>query len=222
MQTSGASTPREILDRTPFFQGLSAAGRDALAGLAILRPVPKQTVLFMEGDRGHSMYLLVEGRVQLHKTTPDGREVVLKVLKPGEVFAVVVLFERECFPATATALTESRVLMFPSRAIHGRLEDATFRRDFIALLMQQQRYLTERIVTLTTDDVEARLLAFLDGERAGRQRFTLAMPKKDIAAAIGTTPETISRLIRRLQAAGRLRWQGRTVTWGDAPPRSPT
>ncbi len=212
---AASSSVRDLLDRATFFQALTPAGRAALAEIAILRTVPPQTVLFMEGDPGHSMYLLVEGRVQLHKTTPEGREVVLKVLKPGEVFAVVVLFESEAFPATATALTASRVLMFPTRAIHQRLDDAAFRRDFLAGLMRQQRYLTERIVTLTTDDVAARLLAFLEDERAGRAVFTLGMSKKDIAAAIGTTPETLSRLIRRLQAAGRFQWQGRTVTWPE-------
>lgn len=204
---------RDVLERTPFFQGMSPDAQASLAALAIPRRVPKQTVLFMEGDRGHSMYLLVEGRVQLHKSSPEGRDVVLKVLKPGEVFAVVVLFEREFFPATATALVDSEVLMFPARTIHQRLDNPDFRRDFIALLMRQQRYLTERIVALTTDDVEARLLAFLEEEGGGRRVFTLAVPKKDIAAAIGTTPETVSRLIRRLQEAGRLLWRGRTVTW---------
>ena len=68
-----------------------------------------------------------------------------------------------------------------------------------------------RVLFLTQCDVEERLFLFFE-EQYGRQNpVTLALSKKDVAEAIGTTPETLSRLIFRLQKEGRLSWRGRRV-----------
>ena len=107
------------------------------------------------------VHLLVSGRVQVHKTTPDGREVVIKVLAPGEVFAEVILFEIERYPATATAIAESLVLRVAKRDFHRLLDQPGFRNDFIVMLMQKQRYLAERIGQVTSQSVEERFFAFL-------------------------------------------------------------
>lgn len=206
-----------LLARAGFFQGLSASGRQTLAAIAIPRSVKKRDVLFMEGDHGHSMYLLLRGRIQLHKTSRHGHEVVVRVLRPGDTFAEVILFESETYPVTALALGESDVLLFPRRDIQRLLADENFRRDFIGMTMKKLRYLTERILQITTMDVEDRLLKFLREESAGQPTFQIGMSKKDIAAAIGTTPETVSRLISKLTDDRRLTWKGRTVKLAPAP-----
>lgn len=200
-----------LLAQAGFFSGLSEASRKALAGLSIVREVRKREVLFMEGDVGHSMYLVAKGAIQLFKTTPDGAEIVIKVVQPGEAFAEVILFEEPRFPVSATSLSASTVLLFPRQGIHQLLERADFRHDFIAMLMRKQRYLASRIYDLTTRDVEERLLMFLTEQLKGRTAAALELSKKDVAAAIGTTPETLSRLIQRLEESGTLSWQGRTV-----------
>ena len=157
------------------------------------------------------MFLLVEGNIQLHKNTEDGREVVIRVVKPGEVFAEVVLFEKERYPVSARAVTTADVLVFPREGIHRLLAEEDFRRDFIALLMAKQRYLTERIQELTTKDVEHRLFTFLRSQYGEQDIIHTPLSKKDIAAAIGTTPESLSRLIQRLQEDEIIAWQGKEI-----------
>ena len=66
---------------------------------------------------------------------------------------------------------------------------------------------TERILSLTSRDVEERFFAFLEEQYGRRERYTIPMSKKDVAAAIGTIPETFSRLLQRLKAEG-LHWDG--------------
>ncbi len=207
-----------LLARTAFFQSMSDSGRQALAAIAIFRHVKKRDVLFMEGDRGHSMYLLLRGRIQLHKTSRAGQEVVVRSLRAGDTFAEVVLFERATYPVTAVALADSDVVLLPQRDVYRLLADENFRRDFIGMMMKRLRYLTERIVQITTMDVEDRLLRFLRDESGGQPVFQLSMSKKDIAAAVGTTPETISRLISKLGDEGRFIWKGRTVKLPPAQP----
>ncbi|OGV47076.1 MAG: hypothetical protein A2X46_09910 [Lentisphaerae bacterium GWF2_57_35] len=199
------------LAQANFFKDLSPESRKALAEIAISRDVKKRELLFAEGDKGHSIYLLNSGTVQLFKTAPDGNEIVIKLIQPGEVFAEVVLVEQDRYPVSAVALTDCVLFLFPRRDLHRLLEREDFRNDFIAMLMRKQRYLAERIYDLSTRDVEERLFRFLREHYGTRTDIRLTLSKKDIAAAIGTTPETLSRLIQKLSEKGVLSWQGKEI-----------
>jgi CRP-like cAMP-binding protein len=87
-----------------------------------------------------------------------------------------------------------------------------FRDDFIAMLMRKQRYLAEQIKYLTIFDVQDRLLKFLNDQFAGQKEIKIRVSKKDIAAAIGTTPETLSRVLLRLKKEDQLQWNGGMIT----------
>ena len=100
--------------------------------------------------------------------------------------------------------------------INRLLADTAFRNDFIAMLMRKQRYLAERVALLAATSAEERLLGFLDEHCGGRRETRLSFSKKDVAAAIGAAPETLSRLIRRLEKKKVLAWKGRTVVRADA------
>jgi CRP/FNR family transcriptional regulator len=157
------------------------------------------------------MFLLTDGNVQLHKNTEDGREVVIRIVKPGEVFAEVVLFEKERYPVSARAVTQAELLVFPREGIHRLLKEENFRNGFIGLLMAKQRYLAGRIQELTTQGVEQRFFTFLRSQYGEKEIIHTPLSKKDIAAAIGTTPESLSRLIQRLQEEKVIEWQGKEI-----------
>ena len=201
----------EFISGTAFFKGLSAHHREELSRISGFKSFAKRSYLFHEGEKGQDMFMLVDGNVQLHKNTEDGREVVIRVIKPGEVFAEVVLFERERYPVSARAVTDAAVLVFPREGIHRLLAEESFRNDFIALLMAKQRYLAERIQELTTRDVEHRFFTFLRSQYGEKETIHTPLSKKDIAAAIGTTPESLSRLIQRLQEDRIIDWQGKEI-----------
>lgn len=158
------------------------------------------------------MFLLMEGAIQLHKAGDEGRDIVIRTVKPGATFGEVVLFEQNRYPVTAVAVTASRVLGLTRRGILRLLDNREFRDDFIAMLMKRQRYLADRVRYLASYDVETRLLLFLR-ERYGEGDTILSdLPKKDIAAAIGVSPETLSRVIARMTRAEQLSWIARKVT----------
>ncbi|MEI6516348.1 MAG: Crp/Fnr family transcriptional regulator [bacterium] len=202
----------QFLAQSPFFKDLSPESLKALATIAGRKELKKRDTLFREGEPGRALYFLRHGALQLHKTAPDGNEVVIKIVQPSEVFAEVVLFERENYPVTAIALAPSEVIVFPRADVHQLLNTTSFRNDFIAMLMRKQRYLAERIVQQQAHDVEGRLLWFLKEQFGSRKVVTLPFSKKDLAAAIGTTPETLSRLILKLKKRKILTWAGKTLT----------
>lgn len=204
--------PRYLLAQTNLFGSLAASHRKALADVCLPVEIRRRAVLFEEGRRGEAVFLLARGQVQLHKTAADGREIVIKVVRPGETFAEVILFEEARYPVTAVALTDGLLLKILRRDFQRLLEDENFRGDFIAMLMRKQRYLTERIRQLSTQNVEERLFQFLREQYGEAERIEMGISRKALAAAIGTAPETLSRLLRRLHAAGRLLCKGRTWT----------
>lgn len=192
-------TAEELLGQAGFFQGMSGEYRKMLAARSRTQTVAKRGYLFMEGEKGEAVFVLAQGSIQLVKTSPDGKEIVVKIVAPGETFAEVVLFERDAYPVSAVALKKSTVCRIARRDFLACLDRPGFRNDFVGLLCRRLRYLADRILLLTSYDVEQRFFMFLEEHYGRRQDYALTLALKDIAAAVGTTPETLSRLLLRLR-----------------------
>ena len=115
-----------VLRHIPLFENISQESRAALADISIPKTVKKKESLFWEGDKGLTLYILVKGNIRLFKTTPEGKEVVIKVVKPGDMFAEVVLFEQNRYPVSAVALKESLVFMISKHQFTCLLENERF------------------------------------------------------------------------------------------------
>lgn len=201
----------EILGRTNLFSNISDKSRNALAEICLSKQVSKKQHLFFEDDQGISVYILVTGSIQLYKTSPDGREVVIRVVRPGELFGEVILFEQDHYPVSAVALKDSSLFLIPKNQFTGLLKNEDFSKDFFSTLMQKMRYLTERIKYLTLHDVEERLRLFLKEHYGKKDKIVPTISKKDIASSIGATPETFSRLINRLKREGKMEWKDNSI-----------
>lgn len=208
----------EWLARSDFFGSLSPEHRRRLSELCRFRDLDRHETVFHEGDRGACLYACLTGSIRVYKSAESGQEAVLKVIAPGEIFAETILFEIDRYPATAVAMEKSRVAVLQKPRFLELLEDPGFRADFISCLMGKLRHLADQVRLLTVSDVETRLFCFLRDRYAGQSEFRTALSKKDVAAAIGTTPETLSRILQRLREQGRLVWEGRRIR--IRPPQS--
>ena len=209
-----------VIRGSPFFQGLSRDETRRLAELSRTAELKRREVLFRENEPGEALYLLERGCVQLFKSGRDGTETVIRTVQPDEIFAEVILFEAHRYPVTARAVVDSRVMAFARSGFLRLLDEARFRDDFVAGLMEKLRYLSGRVRALSSYDVEERFWRFLLEQYGTSVRIEPEMSKKDMAAAIGATPETFSRLIRRLKARRALSWDGGTIVlapgfWAD-------
>lgn len=201
----------KTIQDSEFFKGLPPDACRKLSTLCRRLEVKKKETLFRENTKGDCIYLMTHGAIQLTKTTMVGNEIVIRTIKPGGVFAEVILFEEDRYPVTATASTPCTVWAFKRIDILNLLDGKTFRNDFIRSLMRKQRYLAERVRYLTSYDVEQRFFMFLKEQYGDKTQIKIEMSKKDIAAAIGATPETFSRLINRLQKDKVIQWTSKTI-----------
>jgi len=196
----------DFISAAPFFNGLSPENKQALASLSRIKRVQKKQILFIEQEKGHALFLLISGNIRLFKSLPDGKEIVIRIIEPGEVFGEVILFEEDVYPVSAMAIKDSTLLLLPKREIDTLLEKASFRKDFIRMLMRKMRYLAEQIREWSSNDPESRFIRFLESHYGLRSDYPVAFSKKEVAASIGILPETFSRLLLRLKKSGRAEW----------------
>jgi CRP-like cAMP-binding protein len=200
-----------LLRQSDFFRSMSVSGRKAVAAICIPKVLKKREMLFMEGEKGHAMFLMAQGAVQIFKSSAEGKEVVIKIVRPGEIFGEAILFERDLFPVSACALTPAEVFLLPKKQFDCLLEEEGFRRDFIAMLLSKQRYLADQIYRISALDVEQRFFHFLAEQYGEREEYRIDVTKKDVAAAIDALPETLSRLLLKLREEGAVQWDGETL-----------
>lgn len=193
------------------FKNISTASKEALAGICSSKTLKKKEFLFREGEDGVSLFILQRGSVQLSKITPEGKEAVIKIVKPGEMFAEVVLFDKSHYPVNAQALQDSTLIAISRRRFVDLLKNDAFRDDFIANLLARLRFLVDQIEYLTNHDVEERLNLFLKNQFGDFETVETTLSKKEVAGAIGTTPETLSRLLKRLTNEGKISWEGTRI-----------
>jgi len=210
----------ELLRKVGFFAKLEAKDLAAVRDAAQVRKVPKNTLLFCEGDRGDALYLVLQGKVKASLLAEDGREVILSVLGPGELVGEMALFDlEERRSATVETLEDSELLVLSGvqflKVLEGRPAIAL---SVIRTLSHRLRDTSSRIRSLVFLDTYSRVGRYLldlaqqqGRELADGSLLVLRPTHQDIANFIGTTRETVSRALGELQSQGLIRLVGRRV-----------
>jgi CRP/FNR family transcriptional regulator len=200
----------EEIGRCELFIGLPQDALDRIATLAFERSVAKAEVLFAQDEPGTAFYLLISGAMKLYRAE-DGREVIIRMVRAGEMFGEAVLFGPERYPVYAEAARSSRVIGVPRSPLLRLLDDHDFRDEFIAALIGRLRYLVDHIHVLSLPRLEDRFFRFLELRYGRKPQYEPALSRKDVAATLGVTPEAFSRLLGRLEQAGYAVWEGSRI-----------
>jgi len=200
------------LQNSELFSDLSEEHLQDIKNMGKEISMEKGKSIFYEGEVGQSLFVLIEGSVKLFRTTEDGREVIVRILTGGEIFGEVILYVNETYPVSSVTLDKTILYTIPRKAFHHLMEKEYFRNEFISVIMKKQRYLSNRIHYLSAYDVEERFFKFLLENYGEQQIYEINLSKKDFAAAIGTIPETFSRLISRLKKREIILWEKKKIT----------
>jgi CRP-like cAMP-binding protein len=196
------------------FAGLSRAQHEALGRIGVRRSFRKGERIFSEGDEGAGFYALLSGRVKISKVSTDGKEQILHLFGPGESFGEVSVFTGQGFPADAAAALPTTVLFFPRAAFSSLIRsDPALALNMLAQLSQRLRQFAGLIEDLSLKEVPGRLakyLLYLSG-RNGGGAMVLDVSKGQLAALLGTIPETLSRILAKLNRQGLIRSQGAQI-----------
>jgi CRP/FNR family transcriptional regulator len=220
MVTPMPAGPRlQTLKSNPVFASLPAREIDALASATREDPVRARDYIFMEGDPAESLCIVKSGRVRIVRHSKAGKDVILELLGPGEIFGGVAVIENRPYPASAQAVEASVILKIPAQALIAVSDrHPSVIRELALMMGRRLRSAHDSVKSLAIDPVEARLAAMLLrlAERDGqRDKRGLALPfhltRQSLADMCGTTVETTIRVMSRwsrdglvLEDAGRL------------------
>lgn len=201
-----------LLSRQRLFADLDLRELEALAGVSARREYRKKQILFHEGDLSGGFFLVLSGAVKVFRSGPDGRERLLHVVEAGEAFAEAALF-METYPATAQALSHCAVIFVEKNGFKQLLaRSPRLSLKVILTMTRWLRQMRDALTDLTLKEVPARFASYvlslpLENDRA----LTVTISKTTQAQILGTTKETLSRLLQRLARHKVLTYRGHQI-----------
>jgi len=203
-------------------QLLSAAAPETRARLlaeAHALTLPRGARILAQDAPADHLYILLQGSVGLSTAEAGGAPTMVEILAAGEAFPIAAVLLRMPHPVSAAALAPCRLMAIPAEALRAAAAaDAGLMLAAFEQMARQWRQLIDQVVDLKTRDATQRAARFLL-RRLGAQRGAVEVPEPRgaIAARLGMTPESLSRALHGLEAAGLLRLHGRRV---DVPDRA--
>jgi CRP-like cAMP-binding protein len=198
----------------PLFAGLSRGQYEALARIGVRRSCRKGERLFSEGDEGTGFYVVLAGRVKIFKVSAEGKEQILHFVGPGESFGEVSVFTGQGFPADALAAVQTSLCFFPRAAFSALIRrDPALAMNMLAQLSRRLRQFADLIEDLSLKEVPGRLakyLLYLSG-KDGDGELELDVSKGQLASLLGTIPETLSRILAKMNRQGLIRSHGAQI-----------
>jgi CRP/FNR family transcriptional regulator, cyclic AMP receptor protein len=209
----------DVLRRAPLFDALDDDSAAALqAGVTVVE-LARAERLFDEGASGNQLYVILDGKIKLTRAAADGRENLLSVLGPGEMFGELSLFDPRPRTASATALTDSRL----AALAHDDLRSWLTGRPDVALhllqaLAQRLRRANDVMADLVFTDVPGRVAkALLDlADRFGTTQedglqVNHDLTQEELAQLVGASRETVNKALADFAARGWLQLAAKSV-----------
>ena len=210
---------KELLRTVPIFSELTDEDIVSLARVAIRKHYAKDAVVFFENEEGDFFFMILDGRIKVTILGDDGREVILSLLGAGDFFGEMALLDNEPRSATAIAVEDSELLSLHRTDFQSVLSDKTsIAASLMRILSGRLRKANHQISTLALLDVYGRVarvivdMAREEGRRLkdGRIAFRRAT-HQEIANRIGTTRETVTRMLKDLERQGLIQVDGREI-----------
>lgn len=205
----------DIISTITLFKGLPEPHLEKLSDILVDQTFNRSITIFSEGDEANGFYAVVSGRIKIFKISPDGKEQIIHIFGPGNIFGEVPMFAGGHFPAYAETIERSRVFFFPRNAFIELIKREPYlAMNMLAELSKKLRQLTRLVEELSLKEVPGRLAAYLlllNEKMGGQNVIELDITKTQLAGLLGTIPETLSRILGRMVNQGIIEVSGKTI-----------
>ena len=214
---------RSLIASLAAFQGLTPEQQQDVLSEAQSVRYAKGSEVFQQDREATFFYLLLHGHLRVFRLTPDGQQVVVRYISPGEIFGVAMALGRSTYPATAVAVVDSVALVWPN-AVWPRLSER-----YPALLANTLRTVGSRlqdaqtrVVEMSTEQVERRIAHALLrlAQQSGRKveagiQIDFPISRQDVAEMTGATLHTVSRVLSAWEERGLVESGRQKITLRD-------
>ncbi len=214
----------DVLARAGLFQGVAAEAREALSSALQYADYSRGETVFTEGEQGDTLYIVLTGKVKVGRRAADGRENMLSVMGPSDMFGELSLFDPGPRTATATVLTDARLASLAHTSLRPWINDRPeIAEQLLRVLARRLRRTNDALADLIFTDVPGRVAKALLGlaERFGTQeadgvRVHHDLTQEELAQLVGASRETVNKALADFAARGWMRVDSRAVTILDA------
>lgn len=212
-----------VVQQAPLFSGLSPEDTRALVKSMDETHLPRGEVLFHEGDSGDRVYVVIEGKVKLGRHAVDGRENLLAILGPGQMFGELSLFDPGPRSATVTAVTDTVLLELSQERLLAWLDGRPdVARGLLAQLAGRLRRANDIVADLVFSDVPGRVAKSLlelsrrfGAPAEGGIRVAHDLTQEELAQLVGASRETVNKALADFSGRGWIRLEQRSVVLLD-------
>ena len=209
----------EEVRKAPLFSALDDASAATLRASMNGIKISKGQVLFKEGDPGDKLFVVVEGKLKLGTSSGDGRENLLSILGPGEMFGELSLFDPGPRTATATAVVDSKLLALANDQVIGWVTaHPHVSLQLLKRLSQRLRRANDVLSDLVFADVPGRVAkAIIElGERFGTKKddglhVNHELTQEELAQLVGASRETVNKALADFASRGWVKLEPRAV-----------
>ena len=205
--------------KAPLFSALDEATAASVRASMVLVKVSKGNTLFKEGDPADRLYVVADGKLKLGTSSADGRENLLSILGPGDMFGELSAFDAGPRTSTATAVTDAKLLSLSHDQVLSLItEHPKVGIQLLGRLAQRLRRTNETLADLVFSDVPGRVAkAIMDlGTRFGVSKddglhVNHDLTQEELAQLVGASRETVNKALADFAGRGWVRLEPRAV-----------
>ncbi len=198
------------LSSNPYFSGFNAEEKEEFNKITNLRKYKKDEIIFFEGEPGNMLFIIDKGRVKLVKMTKNGDEQILNIFKSGEIFAEVVIFDDDNYPATAIAVEDSSLYVVNKADFEKLLLSyPNMTLKILKVMSSRLRRAQKNIRDLGLKNSTNRMAGILTNlgdkygvDKEGKIKISISLTQQELASMIGTSRETVSRILSKFEDEG--------------------
>jgi CRP-like cAMP-binding protein len=202
---SALEDARRLLAECSLFRGLTPDERSGLVARAHLRKLDAGDTIFLMDSAGDSMMAILEGNVRISVPSPEGKEIVLAILHPGEVFGEIALLDGKGRTADARAMTRCNIAVLDRRDVLAFFErHPNAWPKLVEVLCDRLRRTDQHLAEMALLEIPLRLAKTLlrllaDGEAGGPK---IALSQRELGNIVGASRESVNKCLNEWQRRG--------------------
>lgn len=210
----------DLLKKTTVFSSLKDEGLKEISPLFEHLSFKDDAYIFMEGDPSDWFYVTASGRVKIVKHTITGKDIILEIMSPGDIFGGVAVLDKKPFPASAQAMEPVSVIRINRKNLINIMEEhPALKLEVVKYFSGRLRDAHETLKNIATERVEKRIASLLlklsekvGTDDKGYRKIDFPLTRQEIAEMVGTTVETSIRTMSKFQKQGMVKSLQRKIT----------
>mgnify|MGYP002711934824 CR=1 FL=1 len=210
---------QDTLARAGIFQGVDPDAVAALISEMDTVTFPRGTTIFDEGEPGDRLYIIIEGKIKLARHAPDGRENLLSVMGPSDMFGELSIFDPGPRTSSAVCVTEVTCASMDSQMLRTWIDShPEISQQLLRVLARRLRRTNASLADLIFTDVPGRVAKTLlqlanrfGSHEGGALRVNHDLTQEEIAQLVGASRETVNKALATFAHRGWIRLEGKSV-----------